>query len=151
MDSVLRAFVVYLVVLLLFRIAGRRTLAQATPFDLVLILMISQSTQQALLGADYSVVNGLLVVASLLFAEITMNRLKRRSRRLGRLLDGVPAILVENGRTIPQNMIWAQVQEEDIMEAARRLRGLERMDQIHYAIFEVTGQITVIPRHEEMG
>ena len=70
MDAVLRAIAVYLVLLLLFRVAGRRTLAEITTFDFVLLLIIGEATQQALLGEDFSVTNAVIVIATLLFIDV---------------------------------------------------------------------------------
>ena len=146
MDAVLRAAAIYFVLLVLFRLAGRRTLAELTTFDFVLVLIIGEATQQALLGEDFSVTNAVLVIVTLLFIDIMMSQAKGRSTLFEKLVDGVPTIIVEHGRPLRDRMRKARVDEEDVMEAARRLQGLERMDQIKYAILEVSGGITVIPR-----
>jgi uncharacterized membrane protein YcaP (DUF421 family) len=80
MDAVLRAVVIYFVLLILFRIAGRRTLSEMTMFDFVLALIIGEATQQALVGQDFSVTNAVLVVTTLLFLDITMSQGKDRWR-----------------------------------------------------------------------
>ena len=146
MDAVLRAAAIYFVLLILFRIAGRRTLSEMTTFDFVLVLIIGEATQQALLGQDFSVTNAVLVVATLLFLDITMSQGKERWKIFEKLVDGVPTIIVANGRPLQERMHKARVDEDDIMEAARRLQGIERMDQIKYAVLEVSGGITVIPQ-----
>ena len=144
MDAVLRAAAIYFVLLVLFRIAGRRTLAEMTAFDFVLILIIGEATQQALLGEDFSVTNAVLVIATLLLLDIMIALGKQRSKMFERVVDGVPTIIVENGRPLMDRMRKARVDEEVVMEAARRLRGFERLDRIRYAILEVSGGITVI-------
>ncbi|HEX2136892.1 MAG TPA: YetF domain-containing protein [Microvirga sp.] len=146
MDAVLRAVVIYFVLLILFRIAGRRTLSEMTMFDFVLALIIGEATQQALVGQDFSVTNAVLVVTTLLFLDITMSQGKERWKIFEKLVDGVPTIIVENGRPLEDRMRKARVDEDDVMEAARRLQGIERMDQIKYAVLEVSGGITVIPQ-----
>ena len=148
MDAVLRAAAVYIVLLLVFHIAGRRTLAEMTPFDLVLVFIIGEATQQALLGQDFSITNAVLVIATLLFLDIMMSLAKDRSRSFERLIDGVPTIIVADGRPLTERMRKARVDEQDIMEAARRLHGIERLDQIKYAVLEVSGGISVIPREQ---
>ncbi|MXQ14832.1 DUF421 domain-containing protein [Microvirga makkahensis] len=148
MDAVLRAAVVYFVLLILFRIAGRRTLSEMTAFDFVLLLMIGEATQQALLGEDFSVTNAALIIATLLFIDVMVSLIKARSKLFEKIVDGAPTIIVENGRPLHDRMRKARVDEEDVMEAARRLQGIERMDQIKYAVLEVSGGITVIPRKE---
>jgi uncharacterized membrane protein YcaP (DUF421 family) len=148
MDAVLRAAAVYVVLLLVFRIAGRRTLAEMTPFDLVLVFIIGEATQQALLGQDFSITNAVLVIVTLLFLDIIMSLAKDRSRTFEKLIDGVPTIIVADGRPLTERMRKARVDEQDVMEAARRLHGIERLDQIKYAVLEVSGGISVIPREQ---
>lgn len=145
MDSVLRGVAVYVVLLLLFRIAGRRTLAQITTFDFVLLLIIGEATQQALLGEDLSITNAFIVIMTLLVIDVLLSLLKSHSRRMEKVLDGVPTIIVENGRCLKDRMAKARLDEDDIMEAARRLQGIERMDQIKFAVLEVNGGISIIP------
>ena len=144
MDAVLRAAAIYVVLLLAFRIAGRRTLAEMTPFDLVLVFIIGEATQQALLGQDFSVTNAVLVIVTLLFLDIVMSLAKERSGTFEKLIDGVPTIIVADGRPLTERMRRARVDEADV-EAARRLHGIERWDQIKYAVLEVSGGISVIP------
>jgi len=145
MAPVLRAAGVYLVLLLLFRIAGRRTLAEITTFDFVLLLIIGEATQQALLGEDFSITNAFVVIATLLFIDVMLSLLKSYSRRAEKVLDGVPTIIVEHGRCLPERMRKARVDQDDVLEAARRLQGIERLDQIKYAVLEVNGGITIVP------
>jgi len=95
MDSVLRAAAIYLVVLVVFRLAGRRTLSELTTFDFVLLLIIGEATQQALLGDDFSIVNAMVVIVSLVVFDIALSLLKNKSRWLSKLIDGEPMIIVE--------------------------------------------------------
>jgi uncharacterized membrane protein YcaP (DUF421 family) len=146
MDPVLRAAAIYVALLILFRIAGRRTLSEMTSFDFVLLLIIGESTQQALLGEDFSFTNAILVIVTLLTLDVAISLWQQRSHTADRLLEGVPTILVDHGRPLTALMKKARVREEEILEAARRLQGLERMDQIKYAVLEVSGGISIIPR-----
>lgn len=146
MDAVLRATAVYIVLLLLFRISGRRSLSQLTTFDFVLLLIIGEATQQALLGEDFSLTNAVLVIVTLITFDIALSLVKQRSPSVEKLIDGVPMILVENGRPLSDRLRKSRVSEEDVLEAARRLQGLERLDQIKFAVLEVSGGITVIPK-----
>lgn len=146
MDSIVRAAAVYLFLLVVFRIAGRRTLGDLTAFDLVLVLIISEAIQQAMLDNDNSMTNGFLIVLTLVGLNVLMSLIKQRSRTVEKWLDGVPTILVEEGRPFTERMNRARVDIEDVMQAARQLQGLERLDQIRYAVLERTGGITVIPR-----
>lgn len=151
MDAVLRAAAIYFVLLILFRIAGRRTLAEMTIFDFILVLIIGEATQQALLGEDFSVTNAVVVVTTLLFLDIIMSQFKQRWGLFEKLVDGVPTILVDNGRLLKDRMQRARVDERDVMEAARQLQGIERLEQIKYAVLEVSGGITIIPQEQPRG
>ena len=145
MDAVLRATAMYLMLLVVFRGSGRRLLAELTTFDFVLLLIIGEATQQALLGEDFSFTNAVLVIVTLVTLEIVLSLLKGWAPFLGKLLDGMPMIVVDHGRPLRDRMHKARIDEEDILEAARQLQGIERLDQIKYAVLEVSGGITVIP------
>lgn len=147
MDAVLRGASIYLVLLILFRIAGRRTLSEVTTFDFVLLLIIGEATQQALLGEDFSLTNAFLVISTLLAMDVALSIFKQQSPLFDRVIDGVPMVIVVDGKPLRDRMRRARVDEHDVMEAARRLRGLERMDQIKLAVLEVSGGITVISKN----
>jgi uncharacterized membrane protein YcaP (DUF421 family) len=151
MDSVLRAGAMYLVLLVVFRIVGKRTLAQITPFDMVLLLIIAESTQQALVGPDYSIVNAVLVIVTLVAIDIGLSRWRHHSRRVEKILDDMPVVLVERGRPLQTRLDRERVDASDILEAARRQQGLERMSQIKYAVLETNGEISIIPWRPEGG
>jgi uncharacterized membrane protein YcaP (DUF421 family) len=145
MDAVLRAFAIYVVLLLLFRLIGKRSLAQVTSFDLVILLIISEATQQALLGEDFSVTQASLVIATLLLLERGSDFLSWRFTRFQRVTESVPVILVENGRPLPEVLAKSHVSEDDILTAGREKHGLERMDQIKWAVLETSGGISIVP------
>jgi uncharacterized membrane protein YcaP (DUF421 family) len=146
MDALLRGFSVYVFLLLVFRITGQRSLGQVTTFDFVLLLIIAETTQQALLGDDFSVTNSFLLIATLVTIDIGLSRLKRRSRRLDRFLEGMPLVLVEDGQALEERLRKTGVDREDVLSAARERQGLERMEQIRYAILERNGVISIIPK-----
>jgi uncharacterized membrane protein YcaP (DUF421 family) len=146
MDSVLRGAAVYLMLLVVFRLAGRRTLGQMTNFDFVLLLIISEATQNAMIGDDYSVTNGMLVVLTLVGMNVLLSHVKQWSRVAEVWLDGTPTVIVEQGEPKTEIMKRERVDEEDVLAAARERQGLERMEQIKYAVLETSGGISIIPR-----
>ena len=148
MESVIRGLIVYVFLLLIFRVAGRRTLSEMTTFDLVLLLIISETTQGALVDDDHSLVNGALLVITLVGTNISLSLLKLNFPTLEKWLDGRPFVIVENGKCLKDRMSKARVDEGDILEAAREMHGLENMGQIKYAILERGGIITIIPKPE---
>ncbi len=145
MDAVLRAGAIYLALMVLFKISGRRSLGELTSFDFVLLMVIGEATQQALLGDDFSVTNAILVIITLMVIDIGFSLIKRRYKGVAKLIDGGPTIVVENGVFLRHRMHEARIQEDDIMEAARLGQGFERVDQIKYAILERNGKISIIP------
>ncbi|HET9963593.1 MAG TPA: YetF domain-containing protein, partial [Nitrospiraceae bacterium] len=119
---------------------------EMTSFDFVLLLIISEATQNAMIGNDYSLTNGMLVVITLVGLDILFTNWKHRSAFIERWLDGLPMVIVDQGRPIKELMDQARLDEEDILAAARESQGLERMEQIKYAVLEVGGGISIIPK-----
>ena len=146
MEPILRGLAVYLFLMLLFRITGKRSLSQVTTFDFVLLLIISETTQQALIGEDFSLTNAFLVIVTLFAADQVMSKLIHKSDFVLRWAEGFPLVLLEDGKLLKERMNHSQVDEDDILEAARELQGLERLDQIKYAVLERHGGITIIPK-----
>jgi len=146
MESVIRGLAFYTLLLIIFRISGKRSLGEVTTFDFVLLLIISETTQQALLGEDFSLTNAFLLIVTLVGLDIGLSHLKNRWPRLEKVLEDVPLVLVEDGRPLKERMDRSRIGEDDIMQSARRLQGLERMDQIKYAVLERNGGITIIPK-----
>lgn len=146
MESVIRALLVYLFLLLLLRLTGKRTLAQITTFDFVLLLIISEATQQALTGTDDSMTNSAIVVTTLIALNILMSWLKQRSKAIDRVLDDIPLLVVADGKPLADRMEKSRIDEDDILDAARETQGLERMDEIRHAILERNGKISIIPK-----
>lgn len=146
MSSVLHGAVVYLTLLLVFRIAGKRTLSEITTFDFVLLLIISEAVQQALIGTDNSMTNAMLVVATLVSLDVALSLLKQRMPRLERALESRAVLIVADGVLQKEAAARERVDEEDVLSAARSIHGLERMDQVKHAVLETGGNISIIPR-----
>ncbi len=145
MDSVVRVLVIYAFLLAVFRLAGSRTLSEMTTFDLLLLLIISETTSQFLVGQDSSMINSFLLILTFVAADVGLSLLKQRSRTANRVIDGAPVVIVERGRPLRDRMASARVDEQDILEAARIAHGLARLDQVRYAVLERSGKISVIP------
>jgi uncharacterized membrane protein YcaP (DUF421 family) len=146
MDEVIRSIGVYAILMLIFRFSGKRSLAETTPFDFVLLLIFSEALQAALVDNDNSVTAALTVVLTLVILNIGMSVLKQRSGRLELLLEGVPIIVVEDGKLLHDRMRRARIDEGDILAAARQNQGIERIDQIKSAVLERSGGISIIPK-----
>lgn len=149
MNPVLRGLAVYLFVFVVFRIVGKRSLSETTTFDFVLLLIISETTSDALIGEDYSLMACFIMVATLIGTEFVFSLLKEKFRGFELLSDGAPLVVVDKGKPLKKRMNKTRVDEGDILEAARQLHGLERMDQIKYAVVEKDGTISIIPKEGE--
>jgi uncharacterized membrane protein YcaP (DUF421 family) len=146
MDIVLRAVAIYVFYLFIFRVAGKRTLAQSTPFDLVLLLIISEAIQNAVTLGDRSITTAFLVVTTLITLDVGLSLLKQRVPLFERLLDDVPLVIVRKGHMLKDRMAQSRVDEEDLLEAGRNVQGVQRLEEIEAAVLERNGNISVIPK-----
>jgi uncharacterized membrane protein YcaP (DUF421 family) len=146
MDSLIRAAIVYAFLLLIFRIAGRRTLAEVTTFELVLSLIISETIQQALIDGDDSMTNAFLLVITLVGLNIIFSELKQRSHRMDLLIDGAPILVMKDGKLLHDRMNKERVDKEDILQAGRSQEGLSSLGQLEHVILERDGSLSVIPK-----
>ena len=145
MDMVLRALAIYLILMVVFKIAGRRALLQMTSFDLILLLIISEATQQALLGSDFSVTGAMLTIVTLIVVDMLFGIIKKYLPGADDLLDESPVILVENGHLFQDKMKKADISCDDILLMARVDHGITRLDEIKFAILERNGHISIVP------
>lgn len=146
MDTVLRGLAVYVVLLVVFRAAGKRSVAEITTFDFILLLIISEGVQEALVDGDSSMTNAFLLIITLVGFDVLLSLLKQRWPRFGRWVDGTPLVVMADGKLLTGRMRRARVDEADILSAARIGHGLERLDQIKYAVLERNGAISVVPK-----
>jgi uncharacterized membrane protein YcaP (DUF421 family) len=148
MESVLRGASIYFVLMVVLRFSGRRTLSQMTPFDFVLVLIVAETTQQALLGDDFSIVNAVILILTLFSIDILLSHVKQGLPWVGRWIDGAPTVLISDGRLDVEAMGRARVDLTDVLEAARAQQGLERLDEIRFAVLEIGGSISIIPKEK---
>ncbi|MGH9162653.1 MAG: DUF421 domain-containing protein [Vicinamibacteraceae bacterium] len=146
MELVLRATTTYALLLVIFRISGKRSLAQITTFDFVWLLIISEATQQALIGNDASVTGSAIVVGTLVLIDLCLSGLKNRYPAVDRILDSTPLVIIDNGRIHHDRMRRERISLDDVEAAARIHANIEGLDQIKYAIVERSGGISIIPR-----
>ncbi|MGV3657460.1 MAG: DUF421 domain-containing protein [Chitinophagaceae bacterium] len=149
MNVVARGLTIYLILLLLFRLMGKRSLNETTTFDLVLLLIISEVTQEALVGEDYSITASAVLICTLMGTDLLFSLIKGKWKIFGHITEGLPLVIVENGKPLKKRMDKAKVDEEDILHAARFNMGLERMEQIKYAVLEKDGGISIIPARQQ--
>ena len=146
-EFILRAVVVYVVLLGMIRISGKRTMGQFTAFDMLLIVLLGNAVQNALLGKDTSMTGGLLLAATLIVLNWSVGLLTSRSRKMERLLEGVPVVLAHNGNVYRDVLRRELVSQNDFEEALRQAGELTLKD-VHFAILETDGRISVVPKRK---
>jgi uncharacterized membrane protein YcaP (DUF421 family) len=143
---ILRVVTIYGFLLVVFRVAGKRTVAEMTSFDLIVLLVIGDATQQGLIGDDFSVATAVVAVSCLILIDVALGRVKNRWPTVDRVVDGVPLILIFKGEILQSRMEREGVDLDDILEAAREQHGIKNLEDIEYAVLEQHGGISIIPR-----
>jgi uncharacterized membrane protein YcaP (DUF421 family) len=143
----LRTAIVYLIILLGLRILGKREIGQMTPFDFVLLLLISNAVQNAMTGPDTTIWGGLIAATTLLIITWGISLISGRYRKLRGVLEGQPTILVSRGKLLEQNIKREKI-ERDELEMAAREHGIEDLKSVELAVLEIDGSISIIPYSE---
>lgn len=141
---VLRTVVVYLFILVGFRLSGKREVGQLAPFDFALILLIANAVQNAMVGPDSSLVGGLAAAAVLLVMNYGLGRVAANHRGVERLLRGHARVLVSRGRVYEESLRAESLSHDDLMQALRE-NGCATLEDCRLAVLEVDGTISVIP------
>lgn len=145
MNLVIRGLVIYFFILIIFRFSGKKTLSEATTFDFVLLLIISEVTQAAMIGNDYSITASIVLITTLVSIDFLVNQIKLRSKKISKVVEGLPLIVVEKGKPLKERMRLAKVEEEDVLQSARKSFGITNLHDIDYAVLETDGTISIIP------
>ena len=140
----LRTLAVYGAVFIGLRLMGKREIGQMTIFDLVVILLIANAVQNAMVGQDTSLQGGILAAAVLLVVNRLVAFLGLRSGRFGRLIEGTPTVLVQDGQFVEPHLRKEGVDKEELEMAARE-HGMESIEQVKLAVLEVDGSISIVP------
>jgi uncharacterized membrane protein YcaP (DUF421 family) len=149
MNPVIRGIIIYLFLLLVFRIMGKRSLSETTMFDLLVLLIISEVTQQAMVDTDNSLTAAAILITTLLGMDLILSLLKKPFKMFEKIVEGTPLIIVDHGKPLKERMSKTNVDEEDVMQAARANQGLEKIEQVKYAVLEKDGTISVIPLEKD--
>ena len=144
-EIVGRSLAVYVAVLLGLRLGGRRELGQLTPFDLVVILLVANAVQNAMVGADTSLAGGLVAAATLLVVNALVARLRLRSPRLRQLVEGVPVVLIQHGEWVHANLRREGLTEDEVLAAVREHGDIGEVEHVALAVLETDGSVSVVP------
>jgi len=143
LNIIISSAIVYLFIVLAIRLFGKRELAQLSVVDLVFILLISNSVQNAMVGSNSTLTGGLVAAATLFVVNYLLKKILLRSRRLNQIIQGNPLMLIYNGQIIQKHLEQSQISLEEL-EAAVREHGVETIKQVNLAILEVDGNISVL-------
>jgi uncharacterized membrane protein YcaP (DUF421 family) len=147
LQIVLRTGVIYLLVLIGVRLSGKREVGQMTPFDLTLLLLLSNSVQNAMTGPDTSVLGGAIAACTLLLLNYFVADLAGANRRFRKLIEGEPSLLVHDGVVIQSHMARERVSMDELHRALRE-HGINSCDQVALAVLEVDGSISCLKYDE---
>jgi uncharacterized membrane protein YcaP (DUF421 family) len=141
-ELILRAIATYAFMIVLLRITGKRQVGQLAPFDLVLLLILSNAVQNSINGGDNSLIGGFISAISLVAANYTISYVTYRSKRIAGLIEGRPQLLIHNGHLYPDVMHKEKVTQHEL-DAALRQAGIACVEHVHFAVLENNGQISV--------
>ncbi|MGY1458557.1 MULTISPECIES: DUF421 domain-containing protein [unclassified Luteimonas] len=146
-EFVLRAVLVYFILLFMLRLSGKRTVGQFTPFDLLVVVLLGTAVQNSLIGEDFSLLGGLILAATLIACNWAVGFVTARSRRLDRLVEGSPVMLARDGELFERVLRAQNISARDVQEALRS-NGLADVSDAALVTLEVDGAITVVPRKD---
>ena len=149
-EKIVRPLLVSMALLLAFRFLSKRDLTQNTTFDLLIVLLLSNIVQNALIGDDNSVLGALTGAMTLLLFSTGLNRLTAKNIKARRILEGQPILLVYNGQTLDTNMDKYAVSRADL-NAGLRGQNMITLEDVRYAFLELDGTISVIRKSEQSG
>jgi uncharacterized membrane protein YcaP (DUF421 family) len=144
LSAVLRAIFGYCFLLLVVRTVGRRPGKQITPFEFVLVFFMGGVTLTSMVGDDRSIASALCQITTVALLHSSIAWLKPRFRVIGKIVDGTPLLLLGRGEWQVETMRRMRITQDDVMAMARD-QGLERLDQIDYAVLERNGEISIVP------
>lgn len=144
-QFVLRACVVYFILLLLIRVSGKRSMGQFTPFDILLVVLLGNAVQNALLGSDTSIAGGLLLALTLIALNWLVGFVSSRSEKVEAMLEGSPVLLARDGEVYREVLRKELISRADFDKALREA-GCEAIDEVKLAVLETNGHITIITR-----
>jgi uncharacterized membrane protein YcaP (DUF421 family) len=147
LQIVLRTGVIYLVVLIGVRLSGKREVGQMTPFDLTLLLLLSNSVQNAMTGPDTSLAGGVIAASTLLVLNYFVANVSGTNRRFRKLIQGEPSLLVHDGRVIESHMAKEHVSMDELHRALRE-HGINNVEQVALSVLEVDGSISCLKYDE---
>ncbi len=141
-----RGLLIYFTLILLLRATGKRQIGQMSPFDLVLLMVLSNAVQNSMVGGDNSVTAGLILAVTLVAANWIVGKVTSSSKTMEKLIEGSPQVLFHNGKIYEKILSEDQITRQELIAAVHKA-GYENLDSVRTAILENDGTISVIPKH----
>ena len=145
MDIVLRAIALYVFIVFVMRVIGRRELSSMTPFDLVLLIILGDAIQQGLTQDDYSVTGAVIAVGTMATMQVFTSYLSFRWRLARRVLEGEPIVVVDRGKLVEHNLKRERMTADEVAEEMRQ-QQIASLDQVEWGILEANGSISFIEK-----
>jgi len=146
-EFIVRALVIYIFLIISLRLSGKRQIGQLSPFDLVLLLVLSNAVQNSMNGGDNSLIGGMISALTLILLNFSVGYLTFKSKRIEKLIEGQPKILIHNGQ-INQQVLNEEKLTQHELDAALRQGGVLSVADVKVAIIENNGAISIIPKKE---
>jgi len=143
-EIVLRTAIVYLFLVLILRLTGKREVGQMSILELIVILIISDAVQNSMVGENTTLWGGLIAVVTLFAMDYLLKFASDRSRRIRNVVEGEPRLLVRDGRVLAKALSEERVDVEDVRAAARGV-GIARLEDVRLAVLETDGSISIVP------
>lgn len=150
METVIRVAVIYLFLLLGLRVLGKRELGQMSPFDFVILLLIPEIVQQAMVREDFSLTNALIGVSTLICLVFIHSLLSYRFERFRTISEGSPVVLAHDGRLLEKSLDRERIPADEVFSEMHKA-GLDRLEDVQWAILEPDGKIGIVPRQPPPG
>lgn len=147
-ELVIRAASIFTFLFVLFRVWGKKHFGELTPFDFILLLIISEAVQNALVDDDHSVTAAFVSISTLVVLNIILTKISFYSKRAEKIIEGNPKILIQNGR-LDRNLMRRETISDQVLHEALRMQGVMEIDEVYQATLEANGSISVVKKKDE--
>ncbi|MBY0451724.1 MAG: DUF421 domain-containing protein [Bdellovibrionaceae bacterium] len=147
-EFIIRGAVVYFALLIMLKLGGRRQIGQLSPFDFVLLLILSNAVQNSMTGGDNSLIGGLIIAFSLVVINAVISIITTRNKKISRLIDGRPEVFIHNGKLYENILLRENISHDELKEILRK-NGVLSASDVKYGVIEATGNISIIPKNKD--
>ena len=149
-EFVVRALIIYAFLLILLRLTGKRQIGQMSPFDLVLLLVLSNAVQNSMNGGDNTILGGMILAVTLVACNAALSFITYHNKAAGRFVEGEPEVLIFDGKLMKKNLEKEGLTMDEL-QGAMRVAGCEKVEDVHLATMELNGQISIVREDNPKG